>query len=249
MAKIKIGRVRPVYKGDYSASTAYVVLDRVKHNGSVWECVADATGVEPRATSASWIEIGAKGDTGAAGKDGLNGARGADGAPGRDGVNGQAAKITNVTATVDQTVGTPSVTVSLGGTDLQRTINLSFSGLKGQTGATSAPGATPDVSGLVQKSGNRGSLSGYEAMSSSYSVTVTSTSADDQVAAGTITVQNGTSGQTWQKNVAITSAGAKVSPGSNWKWAGGSAPEVKANSLLVCKWCGTFGILSLITTE
>ncbi len=246
MAKIKIGRVRPVYKGDYAASTAYVVLDRVKHNGSIWECVADATGVEPRTTSANWVEIGARGDTGAAGKDGLNGQKGDPGTPGRDGTNGQSAKITNVTATVSNTVGTPSVKVTLGGTDLQRTIDLAFSGLKGQTGSA---GATPDVSGLVQKSGNRGLLSGYEAMSSSYSVTVTSTSADDQVAAGTITVQNGTSGQTWQKNVAITSAGAKVSPGSNWKWAGGSAPEVKANSLLVCKWCGTFGILSLITTE
>lgn len=246
MAKIKIGRVRPVYRGDYAASTAYVVLDRVKHNGSIWECVSDATGIEPLATSASWVEIGAKGDTGAAGKDGLNGQKGEPGTPGRDGTNGQSAKITNVTATVSNTVGTPSVKVTLGGTELERTIELAFSGLKGQTGAA---GAMQDVSGLVQKSGNRGSLSGYEAMSSSYSVTVTSTSADDQVAAGTITVQNGTSGQTWQKNVAITSAGAKVSPGSNWKWAGGSAPEVKANSLLVCKWCGTFGILSLITTE
>ena len=247
MAKIKIGRVRPVYRGDYGASTAYVVLDRVKHNGSIWECIADATGIEPQASASTyWIEIGAKGDTGAAGKDGLNGQKGDPGTPGRDGTNGQSAKITNVTATVSNTVGTPSVKVTLGGTDLQRTIDLAFSGLKGQTGDA---GATQDVSGLVQKSGNRGSLSGYEAMSSSYSVTVTSTSADDQVAEGTITVQNGTSGQTWQKNVAITSVGAKVSPGSNWKWAGGSAPEVKANSLLVCKWCGTFGILSLITTE
>lgn len=247
MAKIKIGRVRPVYRGDYGASTAYVVLDRVKHNGSIWECIADATGIEPQASASTyWIEIGAKGDTGAAGKDGLNGQKGEPGTPGRDGTNGQSAKITNVTATVSNTVGTPSVKVTLGGTDLQRTIDLAFSGLKGQTGDA---GATQDVSGLVQKSGNRGSLSGYEAMSSSYSVTVTSTSADDQVAEGTITVQNGTSGQTWQKNVAITSVGAKVSPGSNWKWAGGSAPEVKANSLLVCKWCGTFGILSLITTE
>lgn len=247
MAKIKIGRVRPVYRGDYSTSTAYVVLDRVKHNGSIWECIADATGIEPQASASTyWIEIGARGDTGAAGKDGLNGQKGEPGTPGRDGTNGQSAKITNVTATVSDTVGTPSVKVTLGGTDLQRTIDLAFSGLKGQTGAA---GATQDVSGLVQKSGNRGSLSGYEAMSSSYSVTVTSTSADDQVAEGTITVQNGTSGQTWQKNVAITSVGAKVSPGSNWKWAGGSAPEVKANSLLVCKWCGTFGILSLITTE
>lgn len=141
MAKIKIGRVRPVYRGDYSASTAYVVLDRVKHNGSIWECIADATGIEPQASASTyWIEIGAKGDAGTPGKNGLDGAKGADGAPGkdgtpgRDGTNGQSAKITNVTATVDQTVGTPGVTVSLGGTDLQRTINLSFRGLKGQTG-------------------------------------------------------------------------------------------------------------------
>lgn len=209
-----------------------------------------------QAESQSWADAGQlQGPQGPAGKDGkaltfadLTDAQKEElrGQPGRDGTNGQSAKITNVTATVSNTVGTPSVKVTLGGTDLQRTIDLAFSGLKGQTGDA---GATQDVSGLVQKSGNRGSLSGYEAMSSSYSVTVTSTSADDQVAEGTITVQNGTSGQTWQKNVAITSAGAKVSPGSNWKWAGGSAPEVKANSLLVCKWCGTFGILSLITTE
>lgn len=249
MAKIKIGRVRPVYKGDYAASTAYVVLDRVKHNGSIWECVADATGVEPRATSASWIEIGAKGDTGAAGKDGLNGQKGEPGTPGRDGTNGQSAKITNVTATVSNTVGTPSVKVTLGGTELERTIELAFSGLKGQTGAA---GATPDISGFISKKNYRGELAGYESTSSaSTNISITQSSEDDLTmsSASTIFVTNGTSGTTWQKNIAITNTGVKVSPGGSWKWVGGEAPEIKANSLLICKWCGTFGILSLITTE
>lgn len=104
----------------------------------------------------------------------------------------------------------------------------------------------------VKKAGNRSALAGFETIASGASaITINATSADDQVLTGAvaITVANGSAGQTWQKNVGITNAGASVAPGNLWKWAGGKAPEMKANSLLVCKWLGTFGILSLVVTE
>ena len=104
----------------------------------------------------------------------------------------------------------------------------------------------------VKKSGARSALAGYESVSAgAAAVTITASSADDQVLTGAvaITVNNGTSGQTWQKNVLVKNEGATVVPGTSWKWAGGKAPEMKANSLLVCKWINDTGILSLVLTE
>lgn len=104
----------------------------------------------------------------------------------------------------------------------------------------------------VKKAGARSALAGYESVSAgAAAITITASSADDQVLTGAvaITVNNGTSGQTWQKNVLVKNAGATVVPGASWKWAGGKAPEMKANSLLVCKWINDTGILSLVLTE
>ena len=44
---------------------------------------------------------------------------------------GPAGKITEVTATIDDTSGNPSVAVTTGGTPEERTINFAFSGLRG----------------------------------------------------------------------------------------------------------------------
>lgn len=58
---------------------------------------------------------------------------------------GESAKITGATASVDGTVGTPSVNVTSGGTDLERSFHFSFSGLKGEKGDKGEPGGLANI--------------------------------------------------------------------------------------------------------
>lgn len=104
----------------------------------------------------------------------------------------------------------------------------------------------PDTSGLVPKSGDRGTIAGYESIGSS--TTINASSADSTQISSSCTVNAGSSGTAWTKIVRFTGT-PSVSFGSGWSWSGGSAPTMKSDSILVLCWCGSGGIASLVTSS
>ena len=68
------------------------------------------------------------------GAKGEKGEQGIQGVQGEKGDKGDTVTITEVTATVDETTGTPTVTVTMSGTETEKSFSFAFSGLKGEKG-------------------------------------------------------------------------------------------------------------------
>ena len=65
MATLNLGRIKPVFRGAYSGSTAYVVDDIVTHGNESFICIqAHGAGTQATTQTAYWTKLAAKGTDG-----------------------------------------------------------------------------------------------------------------------------------------------------------------------------------------
>ena len=89
MPKVKIGKVRPTYKGTWDSTLTYEVLDWVIYRGLAYQAIRDVpVNREPDVNTGYWVATGMKGDKGDKGDTGATGLQGAQGAAGAEGVQG-----------------------------------------------------------------------------------------------------------------------------------------------------------------
>lgn len=117
MPSTNLGKVKLTPKGDYNPATQYEVLDIVSNAGGSYVALKDVLGVTPNNDGINWQQLSGPGTPGGFG---------------------------TVTATVDDTSGTPDVEVNTDGPNDAINIEFAFTGLRGAQGVPGKPAIIRD---------------------------------------------------------------------------------------------------------
>lgn len=137
-------------------------------------------------------EAGPQGLTGPVGPAGPQGAKGDAGAP------GEAAGFGTPTATVDENIGIPGVTVTASGPNTDKVFAFSFTNLKGEKGVAGTPGAKGDKG----EKGDAGTPGAKGADGASITAINLTKDASGSITGGTATLSNGN-----EVNITVTVVG------------------------------------------